>query len=279
MSSYSKKRSFKKVAAKHTGKRYRAAKRSKGLVKSYKKRNRITAGLLGLELKYWDTGLQAQPVRGYTTAVPPAIGAMTAMHVAVFTSSVGASNALAGPPQGDGPFNREGRKIHAKSIHIQGLLDRPAYLLGTPIKHGIEVFIALVLDKQANGVEAPNSELIWINPSGVTATVATPMRNMEYATRFKVLKEKRITLDYNTLAIDSAGTQSAAQGFNRVFEWFVPLDLEISFNNTNASDPNQAANIQKNALHLYAIQTESNATVGTQPAVVLSVNSRLRFYG
>lgn len=279
MSSSGKKRSYKKVASKTSGKRYRSAKRSKGLVKSYRKRNRITAGLLGLELKYWDTGLQANPIAGYTAAILPAIGAMSGMHVDVLTASVPGANAIAGPPQGDGPFNREGRKIHAKSIHIQGMVDRPAYLAGSPLKHGLEIFVALVLDKQANGTVAPDSALIWTNPLGANATVATPMRNMEYANRFKVLKEKRMTLDYDTLAIDSAGTQLGAQGRNVAFEWFIPLDMEISFNNQNADTPAQGANIQKNALHLYAIQTEANSSTGSVPICFLAANCRLRFYG
>lgn len=86
-------------------------------------------------------------------------------------------------------FNRIGRKIHVKSIHLRGYLAESGNALAAPDY----LRIALVYDKQINGVTASWSD-IWqeTDLAGAQTTNTTSQVNLNNRDRFQILKEWKI---------------------------------------------------------------------------------------
>ncbi len=129
-------------------------------------------------------------------------------------------------------------------------------------------FLALVLDKQANGATL-RSEDVFLNPSGDTETNQTPFRNLQFITRFNVLKTWRGKAPMRTTGNDAAGTYDIS-GTHVSFSMYVDLKnmVVVTKGTTEA-----VANITDNALHLIGWSTVTSGTP------VIQYQSRLRFTG
>lgn len=119
----------------------------KGSVYS-RRRNLRTAGYVGIEKKFYDTGYNAAIV-----APTDATGG-EADPATVLTVSA--------PAQGDGEQNRDGKKIVAKYLEIKGTVRAAATINQTVGPQRTQVFVAVVLDTQTNAAQL-NSEDVFKN--------------------------------------------------------------------------------------------------------------------
>lgn len=176
---------------------------------------------------------------------------------------------LTAPAQGDTASSRDGKQIIAKSINVKGKIYIPqSELVGSP-PIGTEVFVALILDRQTNNAQL-NSEDIYSVVAANTGLLCRPLRNMNFAKRFKVLKTQSFIFDNTALshfAVDSFSKPARAIEF----DWFVDLkDMRINFNSTTTG---VIGNVLDNSIHVVGI------TSATAENPAISYQSRFRFIG
>jgi len=227
--------------------------------------NPRSGGFMGIENKYLDAFQNSSTV-----------DATTAAEGGEHQPGGGVTGCLSAPAQGDGPQNRDGRKIMINAIFMTcavkfsqpkdqaDILDPPA------------IYMALVLDTQTNAATIV-SENVFTNPSGVTHLNSKPLRNMENTTRYRILDQ--ITLNaspvyaVNDQSGDYSGvvTSTSSQGtkimpFTLSWRGAIP----VTFNSGTTAD---VANVVDNSIHLIGYATTSDFTPN------VAYISRVRFRG
>jgi len=223
-------------------------------------KNVRTGGLLGVETKYLDMA------KTNTAIVAP-----TDASGAEYDPSSGCTGCLSAPAQGDTASNREGFKIAMKSIQVTGSVNVNLQLGQGSADIMPEVYIALVLDTQTNGAQL-NSEDVFTNPGGVAYLAATPLRNMSYTERFKVLKIKKIRIPQASITYNGSQDTIVQNGGQFRFDMFKKLGgLPVKF--TAGSTTANVSGVVDNSLHIIAYCCDT--TMGP----TISYNARLRFVG
>jgi len=239
------------------------ARASGGALSRYKSRAGLSArqvsnlrigGFMGIELKYADFA------RSLLTVVSPVAAVGGVVDPATFL----ALNAIA---QGDGESQRDGKQINLKSCYVTGCIDIPALINQTTAKNIPTVYIALVCDKQTNGAQL-TSELVFQNPSAASSTAASPLRNMQYTSRFDVLDSCVVELEQPAVSWD--GTNLETSGSRAPFKLSWTGDMMVQYTGTTAT----VATIQDNSLHLIAFAGPDATATPT-----ISYNARVRFVG
>lgn len=217
--------------------------------------NTRTAGFLGLEKKFYDTAISASSIAASTDATG---GALDPATVAC----------LSAPAQGDTEQSRDGKRIVIKSVQVHGIVttDR-AELAGDPCPP-LTVFVALVQDTQTNA-SVINSGDVFKNLGATTVTGVVPLRNLLYASRFKVLKSQTFQLDPPTLSHVAADSFSV-NGVGQTFNWYLPCEIPVNFNSVTAAG---YSGVVDNSLHVIAYCTS------TLFSPRLQYNARIRFMG
>lgn len=169
------------------------------------------------------------------------------------------------PSVGDGPQNRDGKKIIVTQIEVKGLLRKKQETVDTAPDTGNFCWVAMILDTQTNGLEL-NSEDVFTNTNG-QAVYNYPMRNLNFGTRFRILKFKKFVM--HSPSQYGASGSSWQGGMFRHFKMFKKLKLPVNFNGGTTSD---VANVMDNSIHLVAANS-----YGTD--VYISYNARIRFIG
>lgn len=223
-----------------------------------KKRNRRTGGFLDHELKFKDMGQDA-------TVLATSAGAVMSGLEIPPDGGFGCLNAIL---QEDGPQDRDGRKVAMKSIYVTGNIRTPNVINSAVALESTIVFIALVLDKQTNAA-ALNSEDVFVNPSADPKGCASPFRNLEFSTRFRVLAQTQITMPQLTMFGEGTNDDAGISGCHIPFKLFAKLDITTLYK----AAPATIASIVDNSIHLIACvaNTETNPTI--------TFSSRLRFVG
>lgn len=216
-----------------------------------------TGGFLGQELKFYDTSLSNATISAPTDASG---GELDPSATVVFNSV----------DQGDGEQQRDGRRITMKSLYINGTITVGAQSGQSAADEPAHIYLAVVLDTQTNGATIVSEE-VFENQSGVAGLASSPMRNLQYVDRFKVLGSKKLTLQSPNMANDTGATGGVIQaGIMRPFKFYVNLkDVVVTYKGTTAS----VANITDNSIHL--IGYTSNTTLAPK----MNYNARLRFMG
>lgn len=179
---------------------------------------------------------------------------------------------ICAPSQGPGPQQRDGRKLLVKSIHVTGIINRPAQVTQSAPQFGGSVFIALVQDKQTNGAQL-NSEDVYTNPVGSSVTSSCPVRTMETSDRFKVWATTRLTFGPPPIA-NGVGTVAPPtmifSGNSIPFEFYVTPNVVMQMTGTTVD----IANCVDNSFHIVA-------AADWQPTDPLDIvyNARTRFIG
>lgn len=166
--------------------------------RSYSHPNRRTGGLIDIEKKFWDQNGNTLASTGNWVNVP-------------------ASDGLALPSEGNGPTQRDGRVFYVHSLHIRGRILLNDFS-STTARSDTVVRLALVWDTQCNNtVVVPNQVY---EPGGF---VTDQFRNLEYSSRFIVLKDKTYTIHRNVVWNATAGEfvgqeQEVFFKFNKTFK-------------------------------------------------------------
>lgn len=217
-----------------------------------------TGGFLGLEKKFRDTYL--------TDKALVATLAGSECDPATF-------NCLNAIAEGSAETERDGRKAVIRSCHLRGEIERlsDAGTTNGPAAQ-MACWVALVLDTQTNGAQLNAEDVFTVPASGQPHL---PLQNLQYSSRFKVLKMKRMTFDAPNMVSngeDQAGTHAVFTGGQvKSFDWYIPMNMGVTFKNSTPA----CADIIDNSLHVIAV-----ASGVTAPnALRLSYSARVRFVG
>ncbi len=213
-------------------------------------------GFLGVEVKFYDQKL----IAAVSSAPTNASGGEHNPSATITLNSV---------PQGDGESNRDGRKITMRSIFVEGNVTVAAQSAQSGADSAAVIFIALVQDTQTNGALL-NSEDVFVNPGANAITAGGPLRNLQFAKRFRVLGTRKFTMMPLAMTNDTGSTGGVVQGgLVKRFRFFHKMNQQVIFNGTTET----IANITDNSLHIIAY------TSSTAQAPLLNYNCRLRFVG
>lgn len=179
------------------------------------------------------------------------------------------------PAQGDGEQDRDGKKIVITSVHVNGIvnLDADNANSGT-IEVAPVVMVALVQDTQTNGAQA-DSSLVFKNTSTNAKLCSSPMRNLQYNNRFKVLSVWRYAFPAPAIMYNSDAANSGLvptyvyPGVNQRFSFNKKVRIPVNFTGTSSV----IANVVDNSLHIIAYVSHTTRTPQ------LSYNARIRFQG
>lgn len=221
-------------------------------------RNLATVGLLGIEKKFYDTNLNNT-----------SLGANTDLTAGEYDPST--TSMISTPAQGDGAQNRDGKRIVIESAQVTGTIAIPAGEAQVNPGDAIKVALFLVLDTQSNAVQA-QSEDVYSNLNNQGSTNVTPLRNLTFNQRFKILKRK--TFDLTPQASTSSGANIFSWNGKQVnFDWFIKFPKGLVVNFTATGTTASIANVTDNSIHVMAF---ANTTSG---APSLAYNARIRFVG
>lgn len=216
--------------------------------------NLRTGGFLGLEKKFFDTFLATTVIPGPTNCAGAELDPAT-------------NNCLNAVVQGDGESNRDGKNYIIKSLHFLGRVVTNSVTDKTVGFISPSCFIAIVLDTQTNGAQL-NSEDVYTNPAGSIANNTCLQRNLQYSSRFRVLKTWKIDFNQRTFGYD--GTNIEGCGMSESIECHLEnLNIKVQCNATTGP----VAAITDNSLHVIGFSTNSTETVN------LTYTSRIRFMG
>jgi len=222
---------------------------------SYRSRNLVTAGFLGIERKFYDTSLGP-------TALTAPTDATTGMKDPSATSMIST------PTQGDGEQQRDGKQICCLYVEINGMVQMPTIEGGVAPGEPTKAFVACVLDTQSNGAQC-NSQDIFKNLQAAAGMATIPLRNLLFGKRFRILKQT--VLDISPVTATSAANVFDWTGVVKQFKWYIPLNnLKINF---NAGTTASIANVIDNSIHMVAY---TNSLLGVPE---IKYNARLRFIG
>lgn len=216
--------------------------------------NTRTGGFLGIEHKFYDTSLAAAAL----TANTDTAGGEHNPSATITLNTV---------VQGDGQSQRDGRKIVMKKIMIRGIIDIAGAIDQTVMPREAMIFIALVLDTQANGALIV-SETVFENKGATALLNASLFNAMERSSRYKILKRLSFSMPSQQVAHDGTNIEISAK--TRPWQMMVNLkDLNVLYSGTTET----IVNIVDNSLNLIAWCTNTD----TVPRI--SYNARLRFVG
>ncbi len=215
--------------------------------------NQRTGGFLGIELKFYDTA-------GSSIAfVAPSDSAGGEMN----------QSATIGPTtitQGDGEQQRDGRKATIKSVFLNGMIEVPIQVNQTATETTPVYYICLVQDMQTNGALL-NSEDVFTNPGAIAKLSSSPLRNLQFSSRFRVLSRTRIESRQPTVVYD--GTNIEQGGFQIPFTLSWKGNMNVTYKGTTET----IANTVDNSISVIGFSSNVSA------APTLSYNCRCRFVG
>lgn len=233
-----------------------------GLARSrLRRRNAATAGYLGVEVKFFD-----QQFPSTILAAPSNPASSMSVDPATTLSLVAVS-------QGDGPSNRDGKKIRLRSLYIKGTLFRPAYKGYTLPQEPMGAYVAVVLDRQCNAAQLSPAQ-VFINPQASAIGNISLLRNLEYSDRYRILRDGVFLLGSGPLANNAAADTFSSSGVLRHFEWYIPLNFDVQFNTTTPTSATVASIVSNNIGVIAAANVSA-----VNDTIALNYTSRLRFVG
>ncbi len=214
---------------------------------------RRTGGFTGIERKFYDSGLIASAL----TAPTDASGGEHDPSATVLLNTV---------TQGDGEEQRDGRKCTFQSVFVKGTVLSVSIANLTAASEPCKVYIALVLDTQTNGATIA-SENVFKNKIANANMAASPMRNMQFTQRFRILDTAEFTMPVPETTWDGTNMEMAGTVFP--FELSSNLEFSSLFSGTTET----VANITDNSLHVIAYCSS------VELVPLIGYNARVRFVG
>ncbi len=244
---------YKKSAYQASRRRARLMTARSATYRRRRSRNIRTGGFLGIETKFYDTSL----VDGALTAPTDAAGGEHDESATICATTI---------TEGDGEQQRDGRKAVVKSCFVNGVIEQPFIQNSATMVAAGVAYVALVLDKQSNGATIV-SEQVFKNDGANAVLAASPMRNMQFTSRYQILDRVQVVMPQQQPTWD--GTNIEQTGSTQPFKLSWRGELPINYTNTTET----IANTVDNSIHVIAyISDASNSPT-------ISYNCRVRFQG
>lgn len=141
------------------------------------------------------------------------------------TAEVPATGQLNLIPQGVTESTRVGRACVIKSIQFRANLTMTSQ---TVAASSTNVWIYIVLDKQANGAAAGTTDVFDFSTA---AQLPTALINMNNTKRFRILKKFKMA--FNSTAYSSGGTAFAT--ITKMIDWYKKCDIPLDFSSTTGA--------------------------------------------
>jgi hypothetical protein len=172
----------------------------------------------------------------------------------LFNVGPGSTNTLCGCAQGDGPSDREGRKIKVIGIQFRGHAENLEVSDASPSNTDSHQFIRLVVyqDRQTNGA-APT---IIDNNTGILTSVTPNIHGlpcMYTRGRFRIIVDKQWT--FNAFYVWS-GAACYRMNNIKAFKFFKKLSIPVEFD--NSATTGALSTIRTNNVNAFAIQSASS---------------------
>lgn len=179
-------------------------------------------------------------------------------------------NCISAPAQGNAATQRDGQVIILTSMHISGIIRRiPQGGTGT-LPFPSQVRLWVVLDTQSNAAQM-NSQDCFINPLSIDHTIASPLKNLTFGSRFKILATRTWQTPGNTYQ-QAAGPLYYEAGAQFSFDIIKKkLRIPVRFNGSSAG----VASVVDNSIHVIAAHNDANIANLHQ----IYYNARVRFVG
>ena len=200
------------------------------------------------EMKYFDTERTNTTLSACTTTWVAGTIQDPSSTINLGDVAVATPQCLFAPKVSASLNGRIGRKVKVLSIKIRGYIraaQQAAQAAADPMS---TIRLMLVLDKQTNATQMTGAQLL--NDAGAAATTLNAYQNPNNFGRFKVLKQKMITLG-NPGGFNDAATTGATNGVTKLFKmtYKFKVPLLVNFNATNGGT---VADIIDNSFHILA---------------------------
>jgi hypothetical protein len=217
---------------------------------------RTPGGLASTERKYFDSGFANANLNELTTTgwagseIDPAT-----------------LNCLFAPSEGNGIENRVGNKVLVDKIALQGTMYLNRAENQTAAHGAVVIRILLYIDQQTNGTQAQAEDVLA--SGGAVGQSIHEFQNTANFGRFRVLKDKKITMSVPSTSWDGTNIESNgnARNWKMVVKFSEPL--AVRFNNTNGGT---VADIIDNSFHIIAAADDITTTT------VSSIDYKSRVY-
>lgn len=199
------------------------------------------------EMKYFDCELQGTAISQCTTTWVS--GTMKDPGSTINLGSAAVANPLClfAPTVGAALNQRIGRQVKMMKVKVNGFLFVPQQANQNAADQSADVRVMLVMDLQTNSAQMTGAQLM--NDAGAPETTLNSYQNPNNFGRFRVLKDKRISLGNQTLTgSPTAGDviqSGVTRNFKMSFKW--PSGCPVHFNATNGGT---VADIIDHSLHI-----------------------------
>jgi len=238
------KQAAKRLQKKKTGKRagYSSVARTRG------------AAVTG-EMKYFDCDASSITIASCTTTW--VAGTITDPLTTINLGSAAVANplCLCAPTVGAALNQRVGRKITVRKIKVHGMVVCAQQAAQAAADPSTKIRIVLVQDQQTNAAQMTGAQLF--NDATAAATTINSFQNPNNFGRFRVLKDKMITMGNLNLAGSPTANDVVQAGQRVQFKFAVNFKepVTVHFNATNGGT---VADIVDNSFHLLTA-TDNNA--------------------
>lgn len=220
------------------------------------------------EMKYFDCERQAAALSATTTTWVAGTIQDPSSTINLGSAAVATPLCLFAPTVGAALNQRIGRKIRMLKVKVTGNVVTPAQTANSTPDAATRVRILLVLDTQTNAAQMTSAQLL--NDAGTADTTLSSFQNPNNFGRFRVLKERWISIGNVNMAGSPTGGDVIQAGMIARFKMShtFKVPVEVHFNATNGGT---VADIIDNSLHIIAaVQT-------TQLAPTIAYYSRVSF--
>jgi len=201
------------------------------------------------EMKYFDCSLEDSALAAVTTTWVAGTAKDPANTINLGSAAVATPLCLFAPTVGAALNQRIGRQVSMMKCRVAGTVSIINQAAQAATDTSSKIRIILVLDKQTNAAQMTGAQLQ--NDSGTNASTISSFQNPNNFGRFKVLKEKVLTLgDLNMTGSPTAADVIQA-GVKRAFKmnYKFKTPVVVHFNATNGGT---VADIIDNSLHVIA---------------------------
>lgn len=143
-------------------------------------------------------------------------------------------------PQGVGECDRLGRTATVTNVHVNGVVRIFSTSSTSAIDNQPIVFLALVLDKQTNGVQL-KSEDVFVNQGTDNSLAACPFINLVNRDRFEILDSVQFEMQIYTAAYTGSSVTLMA-GITAMFHLEYDGEIPIEYDGTTETIANSTSN-------------------------------------